>query len=252
MPKTNILIVEDEFLIAEDIAMRLTDFGYQVVAHASTAAEAVEVLESQAVDLVLIDINIAGSANGIELASMISVRFTIPFIFLTSLASKAIVDQALKTNPSAFLLKPFNDRQVQVAIELALRNFERNMPVSDLQDADGSEEYKNANLITIKDSLFLKKESHFERIRFSEIYYLEAESNYTTLVTSYGRFVYSLVLKHFESRLPTHVFIRVHRSFIVNINKITGFEGNFLFLDQDRIPISRTRKDNLLRIFNMP
>ncbi|MBN1769152.1 MAG: response regulator [Prolixibacteraceae bacterium] len=251
MAKTNILVVEDEFLIAEDIAMRLSDFGYQVVAHASSASEALAVLESQIVDLVLIDINIAGPTNGIELASIISIRFTIPFIFLTSLANKTIVDQALTTNPSAFLLKPFNDRQVQVAIELALRNFELKKPAAGLQEPNNTGDYKSTNLISIKDSLFLKRDSFFERIRFSEIHYLEADSNYTTLVTDSGSHMYSFVLKYFEKRLPVSTFVRVHRSFIVNINMVTGFEGNHLFVGKVRIPVSKTRKDSLLGIFDV-
>ncbi|MDA3878779.1 MAG: LytTR family transcriptional regulator DNA-binding domain-containing protein [Prolixibacteraceae bacterium] len=251
MSKINILIVEDEFMIAEDIAMRLTDFGYNVVGHADSASKAIGILESHPVDLVLVDINIAGETDGIELASIINDKFNLPFIFLTSLASKSIVDRALKTNPSAFLLKPFNDRQVQVSIELALRNFENREPATGVNEPAINEKYSNANLIAMRDSLFLKKDSHFERIRFSEIHYLEAESNYTTLVTDSGRFMYSCVLKNFEERLPKDVFLRVHRSFLVNMNMITGFEGKYLHLGQSRIPVSRKRREEMLGFFDV-
>ena len=248
--EVRILVVEDEFMISEDIAMRLTDFGYMVEGTASSAVEAIEIIEKGNVDLALLDVNIEGDVDGIELAGIIHEKYNIPFIFLTSLASKTIVERAMKTSPSAYLLKPFNDRQVQIAIDLALVNFSNDVVASGIEQPV-PEKVNSPSVITMKECLFLKKDTHFERVRFDEIYYLAAESNYTLIYTKSGRYVYSTVLKNFEEKLPSNTFIRVHRSYIVNVNAITGFEGNFLHLGEKHVPVSKTNRDELFKAFKI-
>jgi DNA-binding LytR/AlgR family response regulator len=246
--KVKILIVEDEFMIAEDIAMRLDDFGYKVVGAVPTARQALDILENNPVDLALLDINISGPVDGIQLAAAIQEKFNIPFIYLTSLASKAVVERAQKTLPSAFLLKPFNDRQVKIAIDMALNNFENNAVASTVQEP--SDPIKNEPMVVFKESLFLKKDSHFDRLSFDDVLFFEAASNYTSVVTKKGRYVYSAILKYFEEKLPGDKFVRVHRSYVVNIDSITGFEGNYLFVNDIHIPISKKRKDALFNMLN--
>ncbi|HPR31632.1 MAG TPA: response regulator [Prolixibacteraceae bacterium] len=244
---TRILVVEDEFMILEDIAMRLEDFGYAISGKAISAEEALAILEKRTTDLALLDINIAGDMDGIGLARIIREKYSIPFIFLTSLANKAIVERAREVHPSAYLLKPFNDRQVQIAIELALQNYsdDRTMERPEPVAREPRAEYP---VLPINGSLFLKKDAYFERIAFADILYLEASGNYTFIHTESERFVYSTVIKTFESRLPVNHFLRVHRTFIVNIHKVTGFEGSTLHLGTIQIPVSRTNRDNVLRI----
>jgi DNA-binding LytR/AlgR family response regulator len=246
--RVKILIVEDEFMIAEDIAMRLDDFGYEVVGTVPTARQAMDIIENSSVDLALLDINISGPVDGIQLASVIQEKYNIPFIYLTSLASKVVVERAKKTLPSAFLLKPFNDRQVQIAIDMALNNFGNNAVASTVQEPN--DPIKNGPMVVFKESLFLKKDSHFERLNFDEVLYLEAASNYTSVVTQKGQYVYSTILKYFEEKLPGDKFVRVHRSYVVNLDSVTGFEGNYLFVNDIHIPISKKRKDSLFNILN--
>lgn len=249
--EVRILIVEDEFMISEDIAMRLSDFGYEVAGVASSAERALEILESEQVDLALLDVNIDGEMDGIALSHIISKKYHIPFIFLTSLASSTIVKRAKEANPSAYLLKPFNDRQVQIAIEMALTNFAENKGTRSTDEESEPRDVLSALVLKMRDSLFLKKDIHFERIRFTEILYLIAEGNYTTLMTTSGKFIYSCVMKKFEEKLPEDVFIRVHRSYIVNVNYVTGFEGNNLFLGKEKVPVSKFNRDELFKSFKI-
>ncbi|MCF8361359.1 MAG: LytTR family transcriptional regulator DNA-binding domain-containing protein [Prolixibacteraceae bacterium] len=246
--RVKVLIVEDEFMIAEDIAMRLDDFGYEVVNTVSNAKQALDIIEKNPVDLALLDINISGPVDGIQLASVIQKKYNIPFIYLTSLASKAVVERAQKTLPSAFLLKPFNDRQVQIAIDMALNNFENNTVASAVHETN--DPIKNEPMVVFKESLFLKKDSHFERLSFDDVLYFEAESNYTSVVTKKGKYIYSSILKYFEEKLPGDRLVRVHRSYIVNIDAVTGFDGACLFISDIHIPISKKRKDALFNILN--
>lgn len=248
--KVRILIVEDEFMISEDIAMRLSDFGFDVVGIASSAEEAIKILEKGLTDLAILDINIDGDKDGIELAKIIEANYKIPFIFLTSLASRSVVERAHDTHPSSYLLKPFNDRQVQIAIDMALLNFSQNKSVLDTQKND-KEATKSPSIIPMLNCLFLKKDTHFERVQFDDISYLCAESNYTTIYTKSGRYIFSSILKNFEEKLPSNIFIRVHRSYIVNVNAITGFEGNFLHIGKIHIPVSKSNKDDLFNAFTI-
>jgi len=248
--EVRILIVEDEFMISEDISMRLTDFGYSVEGIASSAEQALDILANAQVDLALLDVNIDGDMDGIELSKIISSKYNIPFIFLTSLASSSIVDRAKESNPSAYLLKPFNDRQVQIAIEMALTNFSENNSANSIDPIIEPKE-NISPVIQMKDSLFLKKDTHFERVKFEDIYFLMAESSYTVIHTKNAKYLYSCLLKKFEEKLPDSIFVRVHRSYIVNINSITGFEGNTLHLGNVKIPVSKSNRDELFKNFKI-
>ncbi|MBN1926321.1 MAG: response regulator [Prolixibacteraceae bacterium] len=247
--KVKILVVEDEFMISEDIAMRLGDFGYDIAGIASTANRALEILEQRNTDLALLDINLDGEMDGIELAKIIQEKYKIPFIFLTSLASKTIVERARETTPWAYLLKPFNDRQVQIAIDIALQNFSENKTIDKI-NPQSEKSFQEENLvIPIKESLFLKKDTHFERVAFDDILYLRADNNYTFVHTKCGRYIYSTIIKAFEQKLPSSVFMRVHRSYIVNLNNVTGFEGSTLYIGNVQIPMNKSVREIIHKAF---
>ena len=245
-----ILVVEDEFMISEDIAMRLSDFGYIVEGIAPSAKAALEILERRNTDLALVDINIDGEMDGIQLAEIIGQKYKIPFIYLTSLAGKAIVERAKHTHPSAYLLKPFNDRQVQIAIDMALVKFS-NSESADLNDSTTNLRPEGYTVISIDDSLFLRRDLHYDRVRFVDIYYLMSQSNYTVIHAKNGKYTYACVLKNMEEKLPSDKFIRVHRSYLVNIDAVTGFEGGNLFINNIQIPISKGNRDELFKAFKM-
>ena len=249
MQRTRILVVEDEFALAEDIKLRLNKMGYEVLGPVSTYEKAITVLESINVDLAILDIRIKGDKDGIEIGKTINERFDLPFIFLTSYSMKSIVEKAQKVNPSAYMLKPFNDRQINIAIELALINF------SQKRIAKGPETKIESNeeneVIPIKDSLFLKKEDRFDRVSFPDILWLEAESNYTVIFTDKGKYIYSVVLKKMEEKLPRQLFMRVHRSFVINLSSVTGFMGNTLRIGEKSIPVSRQYQKSVFSHFNV-
>lgn len=246
MTGASILVVEDEFMIAEDIAMRLGDYGYNVAGIVPSALAAIKILDEGNVDLVLLDINIEGNMDGIEFSKIISHKYKLPFIYLTSLANKAIVERAKETNPSAYLLKPFNDRQVQIAIEMALVNYSQQIKAEPDQSYELSS-LEKISVVSVNDSLFLKKDTHYDRVRFDDITYLSSHSNYAVVHTKTGYYMYSCVLKTFEELLPPSQFVRVHRSFIVNINAVTGLDGGVVFINDIEIPISKTRREEFFK-----
>jgi len=248
--KITILIVEDEFMIAEDIAMRLEDMGYEVAEKIDNVDEAIAWLGDNKVDIMLVDVNLRGTKTGIDLGRIVNEQFQIPFVFLTSLANREVVEMAGQVNPAAYLLKPFNDRQVKVAVDMALQNFYGD---DSRQSGEFNEVKKEREeyVLQMPGCLFLKKSTSYHKVNFTDILWLEAESNYTTVFTKEEKFTYSLVLKIFEEKLPTKDFMRVHRSFIVNMSNVTGFEGHTLFVDKKRIPVTRSAQEKVFKHFKV-
>ncbi len=247
--KVKLLIVEDEILLANDIANKLSDNNYNIIGIADTAKKVLELLsKSQDVDMLLIDIILKGELDGIELARIINDKYNIPFLFLTSHADSYIIERAKSVKPYAYLLKPFNDRQVCIAIELALINFSNKVSEKEMIEKRNFSETDN-QVLHIKDSLFLKKNHHFERVHLQEILFLKADSNYCTVYTKTDRFIYSVGLNKVEEQLPVDRFMRVHRSYVININSVSGFEGNILYIDDNKIPVSKSHKKDVFKLF---
>lgn len=108
-----LLIVEDEYIIAQDIANIVTDLDYQVIGRAKSAQETLEILETKTPDLILLDVRIKGKMNGIELAAIIEERFNIPYIFVTSFLDIQIKKNVNTGNSMGFVLKPFEKSQIK-------------------------------------------------------------------------------------------------------------------------------------------
>jgi len=120
MAKSKILIVEDEWIIANDIKSSLKDLGYSVVAVVATGKEAIEKSETKSPDLVLMDIVLQGEIDGIQAASHIMSCLDIPIVYLTAYTDDAVLKQAKKSGAYGYLVKPFKDREMQATIEMAL------------------------------------------------------------------------------------------------------------------------------------
>lgn len=249
--RVNILVVEDEILLAEDIKLRLTKLGYHVSGLAASVEEAEKLLSNIVdIDLVIIDIVLKGERDGIDLAEIINAKFKKPFIFLTSHADRALVDRAKKQHPYAYMLKPFTDREISINMEMALANFSDNKTDDGVDRRSEGFAKDDNRVLKINDSLFLKKDNHFERVNLNSISLLEANNNYTTIYTESDKFIYSTVLKKMEEKLPSAGFLRVHRSYVINVNSVSGFEGNMLFIGEKKIPVSKQYRDLVFNLFN--
>jgi DNA-binding LytR/AlgR family response regulator len=244
MGSIKILIVEDEIIIAEDIASRLICIGYNVAGVVDNVDAAIDCLDNDPINIVLIDIALQGTKTGIDLATVINKKFRLPFIFLTSLSDVNTVEKARETKPASYLLKPFNDNQVKIAIEMALFNFYENTGKISKDKTDNPE-----LPIKMSGALFLKKDTHYDKVEFCNILWLEADSNYTYIQTKNERYIYSNVLKNFEEKLPRDMFIRVHRSYIINLSCITGFLGNTLLIGHKQIPVNKSNRDDIFKRF---
>jgi two-component system, response regulator PdtaR len=116
-----VLLVEDDNIIAKVAEWRLKNLGYTLCGRATTGAEAMELVVRNQPDIVLMDINIKGEIDGIETARMIKKGFNIPVVYVTSHSDGPTLERAKETQPDGFIMKPFEDNDLRVAIELALK-----------------------------------------------------------------------------------------------------------------------------------
>lgn len=120
MNETRILIVEDEQIVALDIQQRLQSLGYIVVGRVATGQDAIDKALETSPNLVLMDIRLKGELDGVEAAEQIRSRYDIPIIYLTAYADDATLQRAKLTTPFGYLVKPFEDRELQITIEMAI------------------------------------------------------------------------------------------------------------------------------------
>lgn len=120
MSDTSVLVVEDERLVAEDIKTRLQDLGYQVHNIVDSGQKAIAVLEHSLPDLILMDIILHGSLDGIQTAEIIKSKYDVPIVYLTSHADQQTIRRVKDSQPSGYIIKPFIDEELYVVIETAL------------------------------------------------------------------------------------------------------------------------------------
>ena len=125
MSTPRILLVEDEKVVAADIEECVKGLGYEVVGSAASGVEALRQAVRSEPDLVLMDIKLKGSLDGIDVASALYERLKIPVVYLTAFADVEILERARKTAPSGYVLKPFDDRTLRAAIEIAFDRHRR-------------------------------------------------------------------------------------------------------------------------------
>lgn len=234
MPKLGIYIVEDEYLYANQLEMLVDKLGYDLTGISDNSDTAREEVEKLKPDLVLMDVKINGSMNGIELAS--SINDQTPIIFITSFGDPFTFDRAKQTKPHAFITKPFDAQNLQRTIELALGNLNK--------DAEWQED------IIFEKALFIKKRHRLEKINVEDILYLEVEDRYSTIFTLDGRkHVLRMSMGDVMEKLPSKSFMRVHRKYTVNLSKVKSIDtlDNLIYVAEAELPISRSHKEELLQ-----
>ncbi len=122
-PPPKIVIVEDEVIVARDIAETVTGLGYAVPGFAGNVDDALALVEEHAPDLVLVDIVLKGERDGVWLGRVLREEHAVPFIYLTSHADRRTVEQARVTRPNGYLVKPFSEDDLYAAVETALANY---------------------------------------------------------------------------------------------------------------------------------
>lgn len=246
-----ILIVEDNVIIADDMQSMLEEIGYEIVDNVIVYEQAVEVLKTQQVDLVLIDIILASDKTGIDLGKHIRENYDIPFIFVTSNSDRATVENAKTVKPNGYLVKPFEQQDLYTSIEIALSNFiyGKQPGNSGVNEGTVNEDVPMSNSI-LKDSIFVKKQHLYYRIQFGDIQFIKADNVYLEVNTVDKKFLVRSPLKDYLEKLPKNKFYRAHKSYIVNVDHIDAINSKDIMINNTLIPISKDFKEFIISAMN--
>ena len=155
----NVLIVEDESIVALEIANYIKELGYEVVAIASSSAKALKEVETHSVDLILMDVCIKGDVDGISCAKEIKSQKDIPLIYISAFSDDETLDRAIDTQPSAYLTKPFNRKELKIAMSIATKKIDSDLRVGDiLFDEEFSYDRQHSELILRGEVIHLTKQ----------------------------------------------------------------------------------------------
>lgn len=235
----SVLIVEDELIIANDLQDILESNDYQVIGIAKSYDLAIEKLSAEQPDIVLLDIQIDGTKDGIDLANTIKNEYELPFIFISSHTDRATLDRAKECKPYGFLVKPFEDDDVFVAVEMALSNFSK--------EQNNNEDNQD---FTINESLFIRQKNTAVKVSYDDILYASSDANYCTLYTANKKFVMRSTLKELENKLGDKRFFRCHKSHVVNLKHLTAVNSEYIKIKDIELPIGRDQQTLLMSQIN--
>lgn len=251
MENINVYIVEDESIVAKDIQNSLKKLGYNVLGISNNGEDALKNISELEPDIVLMDIMIKGSMTGIDVAEKVKQDYSIPVIFLTAYADESTLSKAKITEPYGYILKPFKEVDLHSTIEMAIYKHKKDTEVQKERDFLYSlvENKDEAS----KDILFVKANSRLVKVNLRDIFYVEALKDYVVINTQYTRYTIHSTMKDIERKLDNGDFLRVHRSFIVRIDKIQAIENQTVVLEENKkvIPIGGSYRDELLNKLNM-
>lgn len=245
VPVYNILIVEDDELIAMDMERMIEAMGHEVVQVVDNSTEALTLIQDHEINLAILDVRIQGDYDGIELADKIQmIHDDITVLFVTSMQDDLTFNRASRTKPAGFIVKPFSEIQFKRSVALIVKQLEERssrLPV----DRD-----INSDLQIHKDSLLIRKRNEIKRIYFKDILYLEADGGkYSKIFLENNVYVIRYSLKNLLDKISSNDLVPCHRSYIINISKISSVDlsQNTIYLGKHQIPVSRREKSALMK-----
>jgi DNA-binding LytR/AlgR family response regulator len=243
MAKTSVLVVEDESIVAKDIQNSLKKLGYTVPSVENSGEDAIDAASQYRPDLILMDIMLKGDISGIEAAEQIKNRYQIPVIFLTAYADESTLSKAKVTEPYGYIIKPFKEIDLHTSIEMALYKHSKEQEVKKERDLYSSIVLDKS----AEDCIFVKSNSRLVKVKMNEIYFVEALKDYVIIYTKESKYTVHSTMKDLLTKLTSSEFLRVHRSYIVRVDKIVAIEQNNLVIEGDKkvIPVGGSYRDEL-------
>ncbi|MEO9532294.1 MAG: response regulator transcription factor [Crocinitomicaceae bacterium] len=210
-----VAIVEDEMIVAEHLENILINNQYLPIALAQNIAEAKEAI-SEKPDLFLLDIRLADEDNGIDFGAFLKEK-NIPFIYITANNELEVMRKAIQTQPATYITKPFKESDVLAALELVKIKLSSERFVS-IIGSRGE-----------------------EKLAENDILYVQADGVYSIIYCEDDKITQRINLKELELKLSDQ-FIRIHRSYLVNKEKVTSKKASSVFINQIELPVSRSYK----------
>jgi len=217
MSAIKILIIEDEVLISELIKNYLISFGFSEVYLAHTKNQSIQMIDHVNPDLILLDLHLQQPKDGLDIAKMIDERGGPPYIFITANADMFIIQEAIHTKATSYITKPLKKTDLFAAIQIALKL--KAKPETSF--------------------LVIKENNSNLKLAFDKILYIEGNSNYINIFTTTQKVITRQSLEWAELELPENLFMRIHRSYIVNLRAVQRTSSKSVFIRDIEIPISR-------------
>ena len=229
------IIVDDEPL-AHDVIESFCELlpHLSLEKHCYNAMEAMQYLNNNTVDFMFLDINMP-KLTGFDFLRTL----TNPPKIIVTTAYKEFALEGYELNVSDYILKPFSFDRLVKAINKAISQVPKNTNTAISSDT---------NQVTSR--LFLKGDKKYHQIHLNDILYIEAYGNYSKVYLKDEMIVSHEKISHFEELLSTSNFLRVHKSFIVAIDKIKFIEGNRILINEYKVPIGQTYKSNINKLYN--
>ena len=243
MRPVRVLIVEDEMIIAAKISMHLEQSGYEVAGIIPRGEEAVIYCRENTPDILLLDINLKGLLDGIETAQVIQKEMDIPVIYLTGNTDDATFQRAKITRPFAFISKPYKKLDIQRAIDLT---FSR-MTTAAADSVTIRNESEQANSYILSDRIFVRHNNTMVKLFLKDVLYVEAERSYCRIFSKDSEYLLSVPLVELLEKLQIEDFMRIHRSFIINLKQIDEVAETHVVIDKKAIPLGKSFKKDFLR-----
>ena len=212
------LIVEDELIVASHLKTILQKNGVEVTGIAANISEALKYIDKEP-DMVLLDIHLSDNETGITIGTILTQK-GIPFIYVTANNDALTLREAINTNPVSYLTKPFKDRDVTALLELVR--------------------------LRLNARPYIKIETPQSDIKLllDAILYIEAAGSYVSIVTADTTYIKRITLKDIEPLLDAR-FTRIHRSYIVNNDRVSYRTASAVFIGSVKIAVSRTFRDGV-------
>lgn len=215
-------IAEDDVFISEQLEYILIDLGYEVTGIGFNYESSVELLNNVKPDLAILDIKMHGEDLGFVIADYINKHLEIPFIFLTSFSDKATVKEAVAYKPQGYLVKPFNERDIYSTLEVIKSKID-----------------KPSDVLVLKDGRSQIK------VDSSEILWIKSDDKYIEIQTTSRKVVLRTSISKFLEDYPSVNLLRVHRSYVVNLQNVEEIMSDEVLIGGKKIPLSRTHKEQL-------
>lgn len=236
-----VLVVEDDFSFALDLRMLVEELGYRCQGIVDSGEKALEHIARELPDVILMDIDLKGQLNGMDLAIQIK-DLHIPTLFITSYKDPDTYNKAKEAGMVGFLVKPLSHYTLLSSIDACISQYRKELAIK------ATKENQSNKTELIPGAILIKKSKLYHKVRLKDIYFLSSDLEYTTIHTINGKFAFRESLSKMHNLLSSNEFFRTHKSYIVQLDYVKSInfeEGEVILANDMKVPLSRRNKKEL-------
>ena len=239
------MVVDKSKSFSEGIRSILNDLKIYEALSVDTGIGALQKIVEINPDVVIMGTSLNGEMDCVQTANQIQKSFNIPVILIAPSMRSTNIELAKKINPYGFLIEPFGSDNLYVSIEMAIHRIRRDLePVNNiLSNYLDKLSYHNGN--GKNGNLFIKKDEKLVKLKINDICWVQALDNYVVIKTNGDQLHARITLKQMEEKLVKYNFARVHRSYIVHLDKIDAIQEHSFIIEDKTIPIGRSYRESL-------